>query len=128
MFNLQPERRKVNGRTLLTDAFAAAQAALQAQMSAHLNQQLVLAVAHLLGRDAYTRRRQVPRQAEQSGRCCRCHCHRCAHFSRNGYRARRLSCLDYTLEFQLPRVVCQCGGSVGSVCFSVEIWGGAQTS
>lgn len=112
MLTLQPERRKVNARMLLTNAFAAAQAALQQQMNECLNQQLVAAVEHLLGRGTYARRARVPGSWEQSGRCCNCQTHRCAHFSRNGYRTRRLSFLDYTLQLRLPRVVCQCGGSV----------------
>lgn len=112
MLTLQPERRKVNAHRMLTSAFSAAQAALQQQMAECLNQQLVAAVEHLLGRGLYTRRAHVPESWEQQGRCCNCHTHRCDHFSRNGYRKRQLSCLHYTLALRLPRVVCQCGGSV----------------
>lgn len=112
MFSLQPERRKVNGRELLTTAFTEAQATVQGQMSARLNQLMTQSVDHLLGRTAYVRRAGVPADWEQNGRCCNCKSHHCDHFSRNGYRPRILSCLDYELHLQLPRVVCQCGGSV----------------
>jgi transposase-like protein len=112
MLSLQPERRKVNGRELLTTAIAEAQAAVQRQMSERLNQLLVQGVDHLLGRAAYVRRAAVPLTWEQHGRCSNCKSHHCHHFSRNGYRPRTLSCLDYLLQLRLPRVVCQCGGSV----------------
>ena len=88
MLNLQAERRKVNGRTLLTTAFATAQAALQQRLSEHVNEPLVVATEYLLGRSAYARRAGVPPYCEQSGRCCQCHSHRGDHFSRNGYRNR----------------------------------------
>jgi len=112
MLSLQPERRKVNGRAMLTTAFNEAQATVQQQMSERLNQLLAQGVDHLLGRSAYERRTSVPADWEQSGRCCNCQTRHCDHFSRNGYRPRILNCLDYQLRLQLPRVVCQCGGSV----------------
>ncbi len=37
MLSLQPERRKVNGRAMLTTAFNEAQATVQRQMSERLN-------------------------------------------------------------------------------------------
>ncbi len=69
-------------------------------------------VDHLLGRTAYEWRVSVPADWEQSGRCCNCQNRHCDYFSRNGYRPRILSCLDYQLRLELPRVVCQCGRSV----------------
>jgi transposase-like protein len=112
MPSLQPERRKVNGHTMLTTAFKEAQATVQRQMSERVNQLLAQGVDHLLGRSTYERRASVPADWEQSGRCCHCQTRHCDHFSRNGYRPRTLSCLDYQLQLRLPRVVCQCGGSV----------------
>jgi len=112
MPSLQPERRKVNGREMLTTAFDEAQATVQRQMNERLNQQMTRSVDHLLGRTGYARRAGVPADWEQSGRCCNCKTHHCDHFSRNGYRPRVLNFLDYTLHLRLPRVVCQCGGSV----------------
>jgi hypothetical protein len=112
MLSLQPERRKVNGREMLTTAFAEVQATVQHQMSERLNQLLAQGVDHLLGRAVYARRAGVPADWEQSGCCCNCRTHHCDHFSRNGYRPRVLNFLDYQLQLRLPRVVCQCGGSV----------------
>jgi hypothetical protein len=81
-------------------------------MSQRLNLRLCAAVDYLLGRGRYDRRAAVPRDWEQVGRCQRCGSHRCDHFSRNGHRPRTLGLLDYVLPLALPRVVCQCGGSV----------------
>jgi hypothetical protein len=97
---------------MLTVAFTAAQAQLEHQMSERLNEQLAQSVDHLLGRSAYVRRAHVPPAWVQSGRCWHCKTQHCDHFSRNGYRERTLSFLDYTLHLRLPRVVCTCGGSV----------------
>jgi hypothetical protein len=69
-------------------------------------------VDYLLGRRRYDRRAVVPRDWEQTGRCQGCGSHRCDHFSRNGHRPRTLGLWDYVLPLALPRVVCQCGGSV----------------
>lgn len=112
MLTLQPERRKVNAYPLLAQAFAAAQATVQHQMTAFLNAQLDAATDHLLGRGRHVRRARVPAHWEQQGGCCNCQTHRCGHFSRNGYRVRQLHCLHYALTLRLPRVVCHCGGSV----------------
>ena len=112
MLSLQSERRKVNGHAMLTTAFSEVQAAMQRQMSERLNQLLAQGVDHLLARTAYARRAGVPADWEQIGRCSNCKTHHCDHFSRNGYRPRILGFLDYQLHLRLPRVVCQCGGSV----------------
>ena len=94
MLSLQPEQRKVNGRAMLTTAFTEAQAAVQDQMSARLNQLMAQGVDYLLGRFAYGRRAGVQADWEQRGRCCSCKSRHCDHFSRNGYRPRILNCLD----------------------------------
>lgn len=112
MLTLQPERRKVNAYPLLAQAFSTAQAAVQQQMTDFLNAQLDQATEYLLARGRHVRRARVPEHWELQGRCCHCKTQRCDQFSRNGYRVRQLHCLDYTLALRLPRVVCQCGGSV----------------
>jgi hypothetical protein len=112
MHSLQSERRKVNGHAMLATAFSEVQATMQRQMSERLNQLLGQGVDHLLARPAYTRRAGVPTDWEQVGRCSNCKTHHCDHFSRNGHRPRILGFLDYQLHLRLPRVVCQCGGSV----------------
>jgi hypothetical protein len=112
MPSLLPHRRTVNGGTILHETIAEAHAYLGRLMSQRLNLRLSGAVDHLLGRRRYDRRAGVPADWEQSGRCQRCGSHRCDHFSRNGHRPRTLGLCDYVLQLALPRVVCQCGGSV----------------
>jgi hypothetical protein len=112
MPSLLPDRRTVNGGKMLHDTIDEIHAYLGRLMSQRLNLRLSAAVDHLLGRGRYDRRAAVPDAWEQSGRGQRCGSHRCDHFSRNGHRLRTLGLLDYVLSLALPRVVCQCGGSV----------------
>lgn len=112
MASLLPERRSVNGRALLLHEVSETQAFLDHLMSQRLTLRLNQAVDHLLGRSRYERRANVPYHWEQIGACQRCGSHRCDHFSRNGSRPRTVTFLDYQAHLRLPRVVCQCGGSV----------------
>jgi hypothetical protein len=112
MPSLLPERRKVNGSKMLHETIAETHAYLGRLMSQRLNQRLSAAVDYLLGRDRYDRRAGVSVDCEQAGRCQRCGSHRCDHFSRNGHRPRTLGLWNYVLPLALPRVKCQCGGSV----------------
>ena len=112
MPSLLPERRSVNGGAMLHAAIAETHAYLGRLMSQRLNARLSTAVDYLLGRQRYDRRAAVPSAWEQTGRCRRCGSQRCDHFSRNGHRPRTLGLWDYVLPLALPRVVCQCGGSV----------------
>jgi transposase-like protein len=97
---------------MLHEAIAETHAYMGRLMSQRLNLRLSAAVDYLLGRRRYDRRAVVPRDWEQTGRCQGCGSHRCDHFSRNGHRPRTLGLWDYVLPLALPRVVCQCGGSV----------------
>jgi len=97
---------------MLHETLAETHAYLGRLMGQRLNLRLSAAVDHLLGRGRYDRRAAVPGDWEQVGRCHRCGSHRCDHFSRNGHRPRTLGLWDYVLSLALPRVVCQCGGSV----------------
>jgi transposase-like protein len=112
MPSLLPERRSVNGRDLLLQEVSETQAFVDQLMSQRLTLRLNQAVDHLLGRLRYERRASVPAHWQQVGACQRCGSQRCDHFSRNGGRARTLTFLDYQAHLRLPRVVCQCGGSV----------------
>jgi hypothetical protein len=112
MPSLLPDRRTVNGGRMLHETIVETHAHLGRLMSQRLNLRLAAAVDYLLGRGRYDRRAAVPCDWEQVGRCQRCGSHRCAHFSRNGHRPRTLGLWDYVLPLALPRVVCQCGGSV----------------
>jgi transposase-like protein len=107
------ERRRVNGDELLSEALAAGYAALCQAVASRLNQLLVLAVSHLLGRAFHQRRGTLPGWEEQAGRCARCGGQAVARMSRNGYRKRSLLTPLGWIDFELPRVRCVCGGSVG---------------
>lgn len=110
MSRLLVERRCVNSLDIGPLIEEAVGNVLQG-VSRQINEYLVAAVEHLLGRLPYVRREQVASWIE-SGRCACCQSTRSRKFSRNGYRARHLLTPWGELHIDLPRVVCQCGGSV----------------
>lgn len=110
MRSLLPERRTVNSINL-AEMFESAVAAVLLTMSRQLNLQLTQSLDHRLGRLAYQRRAHVPLDIE-SGGCARCRSRHSRRFSRNGVRPRTLLTPWGELHLELPRVVCQCGGSV----------------
>jgi transposase-like protein len=112
MESLRNRRRQVNGQNMLAEAMAVGQAALAEAVSHRLNEMLLAAVTLLLGREFHVRRMGVALGLEQSGRCHRCKSHQSRRFSRNGYRPRGLLTPLGWILFLLPRVRCECGGSV----------------
>lgn len=112
MSSVRKERRQVNGKAMLEEAMAVGHAALVSAVSQHLNGLLIAAVTTLLGRDFHVRRHQVSSAVEQRGRCHRCKSHQSQRFSRNGYRERELLTVLGWIPFSLPRICCECGGSV----------------
>lgn len=86
-----------------------------------LNQKLVEKVTEGLGRDFHQRRHKT-----KGGRglmqCQRCGTRFWRQFSRNGYRARYLEIALGRLKLELPRVVCQCGGSVRLNLAGLKPW------
>ncbi len=84
-------------------------AALQSA-SMRINQALERHVDAGLGRAPYERRRRARGTSILS--CQRCGSRARAHFSRNGYRYRWLTLVLGVIQIALPRVRCQCGGSV----------------
>ena len=112
MQSVMGERREVNGASLLAEAIAAGEEALRQTVIRRLNEVLMMAVTHLLGREFYARRSEVMSFSEMAGGCAKCKSHRVAHFSRNGFRLRSLLTPVGWVELLLPRVRCECGGSV----------------
>lgn len=112
MSSVRKGRRQVNGSRMLSEAMEAGQAALVAAVSQRLNELLVVAVTTLLGRDFHVRRHRISTQVEQTGACHRCKSHQSHRFSRNGYRERQLLTVLGWISFSLPRISCECGGSV----------------
>ena len=89
MRSVLPERRHVNGHTLLEGAIAETHRSLLAQLGQEIGARLSAAAEHVLGRAPYVRRGHVPYSIEQTRACptCRVQSQR---FSRNGRRLRQL--------------------------------------
>lgn len=112
MTKIHAGRRPVKGQKALEQALEKGMEALQRTVSQYITLWLDDAVTCLLGRALYVRRHRVSRWLKQELRCPRCGTQMSQRFSRNGSRSRTLHFLDFTLDFRLPRVVCECGGSV----------------
>ena len=74
-------------------------------------------VEQWLHRQPYKRRKWVRGQKTQA-QCNRCGARYAGRFSRNGHRSRQLVTCFGVLDVWLPRVVCECGGSV-NIPFSI---------
>jgi putative transposase len=103
----------VNARTLFESQLEEALDGLCQTIGARLTALLVAIVSHVVGRGHYVRRTKVSRRWRREGKCCRCGSTRSRRFSRNGFRRREpLLTVWGAISFDLPRVRCQCGGSV----------------
>jgi transposase-like protein len=89
-----------------------ADASLRAGIGLRVSKILAAAVSHIVGRPHHQRRGEVSRQTHREGQCCRCQSRASHRFSRNGFRKRRLLSRWGELQIDLPRVRCECGGSV----------------
>jgi len=92
--------------------------------SREIESQLEADVCERLYRQPYQRRSQVSRQSQAT--CQRCGSQQASDFMRNGWRPRQLVTGYGVLRFGLPRVRCQCNGSV-KIPFSIlkpyqQIW------
>ena len=112
MTSIPLHQRTVNGNRVLEQVLEKGMVALQRTMCQYITMWLDEAVTCLLGRALYVRRCRISRWLEQNACCPRCGTRISRRFSRNGSRARTLHFLDFSLEFRLPRVACECGGSV----------------
>jgi len=81
------------------------------QLSRRIEQELVKDVDSWLYRGHHERREQVGKRQSRAS-CVRCGSHQAKDFSRNGYRERQIVTTYGVVDFALPRVRCQCGGSV----------------
>jgi len=80
-------------------------------MSRRIEDQLETEVEAWLHRRPHERRQGMERRGTGAV-CCRCATRHAQAFSRNGHRPRQLVTTVGVLTFWLPRVVCDCGGSV----------------
>ncbi len=100
-------------------------AKLAATASQMIESQLEREVTARLYRQAYQRRSQVSQRSQAT--CQRCGSRQASDFMRNGRRRRQLVTVYGVLPVWLPRVRCQCNGSV-KIPFSIlkpyqQIWG-----
>ena len=103
----------VNARTLYEVTLDEALHTLCQVISGRLNALLVAIVCYVVGRSYHVRRQQVPEQLRREGTCCRCGSSRSQLFSRNGFRSRCPLLTEWgEWSLELPRVRCECGGSV----------------
>lgn len=93
-------------------------------VQAEIERQLESEVDQWLYRKPHERRKHVERRSQ--AQCQRCGSQEACCFSRNGHRKRQLVTNQGVFSFWLPRVVCECGGSV-KIPFSIirpyqQIW------
>ena len=103
---------RANARTLLASPLLEAEASLRRTIALRLTELLTAIVYYVLDRAYHRRRESVPRQLRREGRCCHCGSTKSHRFSRNGFRTRHLLTRWGELPVDLPRVRCECGGSV----------------
>ena len=103
----------VNARSVFEAALDEAVQTLCQTIGARITALLVAIVGYVVGRPHHIRRVHVPPWLRREGRCCRCGSRRSRRFSRNGFRPRQpLLTIWGEVPLELPRVRCQCGGSV----------------
>lgn len=102
----------VNAKAQMQLAIREAEASLRQTIALRLNEILLAVVCHVLSRPYHRRRQALPSWVVQEGICSRCKTHQSRQFSRNGFRPRQLLSRWGELNVELPRVRCQCGGSV----------------
>ena len=112
MRSVLPERRHVNGHTLLAGAIAETHRSLLAQLGQEIGARLRAAAEHVLGRAPYVRRGHVPYSIEQPRSCPKGRGVQSQRLSRNGSRLRHLLPRWGEVPLRWPRFVCECGGSI----------------
>ena len=112
MRSVLPERRRVNGHTLIEGAIADTHRAMLSQLGQEIGERISAAAEHVLGRAPYVRRGHVPYSIEQTRACPKCRSVQSQRFSRNGSRRRQLLTRWGEVPLRWPRFVCECGGSI----------------
>ena len=85
---------------------------VQAHMEQGITHELGARVDRSLGRLSHVRRQRLAPTVLAAVRCPRCGSRQSRRFSRNGSRPRTLLTVVGILHVWLPRLICQCGGSV----------------
>jgi transposase-like protein len=102
----------VNARSQFESALLEAETSLRQNIALNLANLLAAIVEHVLNRPYYRRRTRVSKRLRREGKCCRCGSRRSHHFTRNGFRRRQLLTRWGELSVDVPRVRCECGGSI----------------
>jgi putative transposase len=103
----------VNARTLFEAYLDEAVQGLCQTISARLDALLIAIANYVVGRGHYVRRCKVSKRLRREGKCCRCGSSRSRCFSRNGFRRREPLVTSWgEVPLEVPRVRCECGGSV----------------
>jgi hypothetical protein len=102
----------VNARTRFEKELLDAEVCQRRNMEQRLTELLLAVVRYILVRPYHVRRVKVPKRLRREGRCSRCGSSKSRRFIRNGFRKRQLLTCWGELEVDLPRVRCECGGSV----------------
>src|SRR5512139_603128 len=103
----------VKAKALFEVALDEAVQTLCQTIGTRLSALLVAIVGHVVGRGYHVRRVHVPKRLRREGRCCHCGTSQSRRFSRNGVRPRQpLLTVWGEVPIELPRVRCECGGSV----------------
>jgi transposase-like protein len=102
----------VNARCRLRTGLLAAESRLRDELALKLTELLAAIVQHVLGRPYHRRRARVSKRLRREGKCCRCGSRKSRRFTRNGFRKRILLTRWGQLSVYVPRVRCECGGSV----------------
>ena len=103
----------VNARALFEALVESALDNLRQTISVRLNALLVAIEGYVVGRGHHVRREEVPQHLRRQGTCCRCGSTRSQRFSRNGFRRRQPLVMPWgEIALEVPRVRCECGGSV----------------
>lgn len=112
MRSVLPERRHVNGRSVIEGAIEEAHRHLLDRIGQEIGVRLSAAAEHVLGRAPYERRGHVSASLEQTRACPKCRAVQSQCFSRNGSRPRQLLTRWGEVPLRWPRFVCECGGSI----------------
>ncbi len=94
---------------------------LAEEVTRYINSHLEAEVEAWLYRGYHERRKGVGRRKSRA-QCQRCGTREARHFSRNGHRRRELVTEFGVLKINVPRVICECGGSV-RIPFSILLPG-----
>lgn len=103
----------VNAQAEFESTMLEAETVLRQTVALRLTDLLVAIACHVLGRPYHRRRVKVSRRLRREGQCSRCGTRKSHRFTRNGFRRRQLLTRWGELWVDLPRVRCECGGSVG---------------